>query len=147
MRSIRNYIREWNIKKERKIYEEYYKQSYETINQLLFLFRRKKRSIAIWGAGLKGTAFLHLFDRERHYISYVFDINKKKYGTLMESGHYIIDYKKCKGDEVILVINNKHENEVAGIMEEISMYPLIISVDHIVLGDLSLQETIKMYEV
>ena len=94
-----------------EIYEEYFGSKKEIIYKILKYYKSKSKRIAIWGAGLRGQAFLNVLDRECNIIDYVYDINEKKIGERLETGHLICDYKKNKSD-IVLVMNNLHEVDI-----------------------------------
>jgi hypothetical protein len=62
-------------------------------------------SVAIWGAGAKGSTFLNLMDKEGVRIKCVVDINpKKQHHYIGGTGHYIIEPEELKGNGIMSVI-------------------------------------------
>jgi hypothetical protein len=101
----------------------------------------------MWGGGLKGTVFLDLIDRDREYINYVFDIDKSKFNLQLPTGHIIVDYKSenYQDIEVVLIMNNNFETEIAGMLNEIGMKVLLVNIDSVICGNLSKEEALDLY--
>lgn len=132
-----------------KMYGEYYKKSRLILQKILYYFRyRKKHNIAIWGAGYKGRAFLKVIDPKKRYIDYVFDIDKGKFGNVMETGHEIVSYSDAKYRnkiDVIFIMNSKFETEIAGLLKEEDFHAILVNVDSIICGKLTAKEALKLY--
>ena len=45
-----------------KIYENYFMEKYGVINSILEYYYQNGKTMAVWGAGLRGKAFLNIFD-------------------------------------------------------------------------------------
>jgi len=101
----------------------------------------------MWGGGLKGIAFLNLIDRNNEYINFVFDMDKAKFNTYLPTGHIIVDYKldKYKDVDVVLIMNNNFETEIAGMLVEAQLKTLVVNIDSIVCGELSKEEALDLY--
>ena len=142
-----NIINKYKKNKEKLLYCEYYKKAYNTIDELMdYYINEKKFEIAIWGAGLKGNAFLSVFDSNNTRIKHIFDIDSKKFGSSLPTGHKIVDYSKNKEVNVVLVMNNNYENEIAGYLVENEINAVVINVDSVIIGKLTFEEVINMYE-
>jgi len=131
-----------------KIYGKYYGNKKQVLIEVLEHYKENKEcSIAIWGAGLKGNAFLATVDLEQKYINYVFDVNEKKHNKTMTHGHKIVNYKneEFKEVDVIFLMNSQHETEIAGMLRNQDMHPIIVNVDSIICGDLSTKEALELY--
>jgi SAM-dependent methyltransferase len=77
-------------------------------------------SLALWGAGAKGSTFSNLLDTERKYIRYIIDINpKKQYQFLGGTGHAISPPERLEKEpvETIFVMNENYLHEIAGIVK------------------------------
>lgn len=133
-------------KKELKIYRSYYLEAYSTLSEVIKYYIDLNKTIAIWGAGLKGIAFLSVYDPHCQKIQYVFDIDKMKYNTYLNTGHLISDYNSHKDVSVILIMNNNYENEIAGILKKNNISALLINVDSVILGKMTRNEIIKSIE-
>lgn len=134
------------VKKALKYYGQYYRSAYDVINRIIQYYKKMDSEIAIWGGGLKGTAFLEVFGQERN-ITCIFDIAKEKQGTKTVYGHSIVapegeDYRNV---EVVLVMNNQHETEIAARLKEVERSVKLFNVDSIILGEMSFDEAIAMY--
>lgn len=143
-----NLISARNDKKSDIIYKQHYFKAYDTISQLVDYYYLCEKKTAIWGGGLKGTAFLRVFDLECHKISAVFDISKEKQGKTIVNGHVI---KECSqetinGISAVYLMNSNHETEVAGIIRNIGSNVKLFNIDSIIYGDMTFQEVTELYE-
>jgi ubiquinone/menaquinone biosynthesis C-methylase UbiE len=83
-------------------------------------FLGEHKSLAIWGAGAKGSTFLNLLDSTREYVKYVIDINPVKQDRFVAgTGHPIYSPEILKKDpvETILVMNENYVTEVKDLLE------------------------------
>ena len=72
-------------------------------------------SMAIWGAGAKGSTFLNLLDKDRKQVSYVIDINPAKQNRhIAVTGHSIFSPAILETRPVkhILAMNEIYVNEI-----------------------------------
>lgn len=118
-----------------KIYEEYYRKKYELVCNLIHKYLSQNKTIALWGAGLRGKAILNVFDPDQKKIRFVYDSDEKKWGTNMPSGHPIVDYKRQDAD-IVLVANNSLEFRIIYNMKKAEKHAKIINIDNFILGDL-----------
>lgn len=131
-----------------KLYGKYYFEYRKTLRQILYFYANKKKyNIAIWGAGLKGKAFLRAMDSKKEFIKYVYDIDKNKIGKVMPTGHTIVDYcsKYNQDVQIVLLMNNNYETETASLLEEHNLQVKLINIDSIIAGELSAREAVKLY--
>lgn len=135
------------LKKAEYLYGDYYKKSINTINTLLKYYKKKNLKIAIWGGGLKGIAFLKIFDPYFEYIENAFDNNEQKWGSRMPTKHPIASINNASfcEIEVILLMNNNYETEVAAQLIENEKNVVLFNIDSIILGNLTFEECIQMY--
>lgn len=124
-----------------EIYEKYFLQKYDVIRDVMDHYLHDGKKIAIWGAGLRGRAFLNAFDADNRRISCVFDWDEKKHGKILEFGHRIVDFREYEVDAIIIV-NGKLEQEVSGMLKSIDKDVQIINVDNIILGNLSAKDVL-----
>lgn len=125
-----------------EIYGNYFALSKDTLSHLMAYYKRQGLKIAIWGAGARGQSFLSLFDPSGQLIECVFDINPKLIGTLCSS-HPVKDYHNTSDIDLVLVMNSLYEAEVAGLLKEVSHRASILNVDHIILGQLTLEDVLN----
>lgn len=130
-----------------KYYRKYFVSRKNEINRLICYFLKKKKHIALWGGGLKGIAFLNIFDPKCSRISCVYDISKEKNGTKMSTGHTVClpETKGYREVEVIFIMNNIYETEIAGILKNAKRKVILINIDSVVLGNLDIGQTLKIY--
>ncbi len=143
-----NLISARNDKKSDIIYKQHYLKAYDTISQLVDYYYLGEKKAAVWGAGLKGTAFLRVFDLECHKISTVFDISKEKQGKTMVNGHVIQECSQetIKGISAVYLMNSNYETEVAGIIRNIGINVKVFNIDSIIYGNMTFREVIELYE-
>ncbi len=118
-----------------KVYEQYFNKKANVICQVINSYKETGKTIALWGAGMRGQAFLNMFDSENTNIQYIYDLNQNKYGTYLQTGHEVVDYQKYKAD-VVMVANSAHELGVRQQLQEAGFDCKVINLDHIILGDL-----------
>lgn len=99
------------------LYGEYYYSNIKQIDSLLLKHGEKR--IAVWGAGLKGEAFLNIVDPHRNKIFCVVDKNEKKNGTCMSTGHRVISPSFIKKSKVRLIISMNY-NYADSIKKEVA---------------------------
>jgi Methyltransferase domain/C-methyltransferase C-terminal domain len=78
-------------------------------------FLREKQSVAIWGAGAKGSTFLNILDPERKLVKYVIDINPAKQNKYVAGTAHKInppDILNREPVDNILVMNENYFAEV-----------------------------------
>lgn len=76
----------------------------------------KGGSVAIWGAGAKGSTFLNLLDKSASKVSYVIDINPRKQNMYIGgTGHpiYAPEVLAQKPVNTIIVMNRNYFGEIA----------------------------------
>lgn len=95
-------------KEARQKFGQYYANNKVKINELLGYLRNEYNNIVIWGAGLKGKAFLACCDEKNEYVDYVIDMDEKKQGTTLLTGHKVRGIDGVTMDGVILIVNIKY---------------------------------------
>lgn len=124
-----------------RIYENYFMKKYEVINNILSYYCQNGKTMAVWGAGLRGKAFLNIFDPVNQRISYVFDKDKNRYGEILGSGHKIMDFLKHDAD-IVIVANNSLEYVILHTLRQNGKNAVVLNIDNIILGDLTENEVI-----
>lgn len=136
------------LRKAMKLYGSCYREIRLTIRTILHYYvDKKKYRVAIWGAGLKGSAFLNVVDPKQRFITSVFDRDEKKFGLVMPSGHPIVDVqnKINQNVQVVLIMNNYFETEIAGNLAGNDMKVILVNIDSIITGKLTAKEAVKTY--
>lgn len=87
------------------LYGEYYLEHKDKVMQLLDYLKEKYDSVLLWGAGLKGSAFLQICDLETKIIEYVIDMDEHKHNKQLESGHIIKGIDSIKKNTTIIISN------------------------------------------
>ncbi len=129
------------------MYEEYYLSAKTNIIDLLDYYTQdRKYKIAVWGAGLKGVSFLQTIDPNCKYISYIYDIDEKKAGSILITGHMVADYRlpQNKDVQVVLLMNNNYENEVLGLLAKEKLDVILVNMESMIDGALTVDEVLKM---
>lgn len=94
-------------------YKSYYEKYKNKIVNLIDTLHYNNKSVAIWGAGPKGTDFLNVCDEENKLIDYVIDGDINKVGNILSTGHRISDFHVVKEEiNTIIVINRYHFGEI-----------------------------------
>ncbi|MCI8377481.1 MAG: hypothetical protein HFH72_03060 [Lachnospiraceae bacterium] len=91
-----------------KEYHEYYQNHFSKLEELLELLKNKQYSVVLWGAGLKGQAFLEICDSENIYVQSVIDRDSRKQGKVLSSGHVVRQISDVNSNMVVLVANEKY---------------------------------------
>ena len=81
-------------------------------------------SVAIWGAGAKGSTFLNLLVKDRKKIKLVVDINpKKQHQYVGGTGHYIIAPGELAGQGIknVIVMNINYIDEIRGVTDPLNI--------------------------
>lgn len=84
-------------------------------------------SVAIWGAGAKGSTFLNLLDPKKEKVQYVIDINPLKQGKFIaHTGHPIYSPAILASQpvETIVVMNENYIDEIRNKVGDIQLYSL-----------------------
>ncbi|MGQ0828886.1 MAG: class I SAM-dependent methyltransferase [Bacteroidota bacterium] len=92
-------------------------------------FLNKKRNIAIWGAGAKGSTFLNLLDSKKEKVKFVIDINPEKQNKFVAyTGHPIYSPKVLENNNIenIVVMNENYIFEIKQLINNptINLYSL-----------------------
>jgi hypothetical protein len=94
------------LEKANDLYGEYYLDNSNLLNELLVFIRKEYGQIVVWGAGLKGQAFLSQCDSSNKFIDFVIDMDEKKQNESLITGHMVYAIDKLVVDNtVILVVN------------------------------------------
>lgn len=91
---------------------------------------KRSGSLAVWGAGAKGSTFLNLLDRERRVVEYVIDINPSKQNKFIAgTGHPIYEPSILlqRPVENILVMNENYAEEIKEQIVQFNVTPKITS--------------------
>lgn len=97
------------------------------------------KRMAIWGAGRKGIEFLTKFDKDCHYIDFVFDKDQNKYGQILPTGHRVVDYRENETDIVILS-SGAFYWETRHTLSLLPWKSQLINLDDVFFGRLSFEE-------
>ncbi|MBE6095224.1 MAG: glycosyltransferase family 2 protein [Schwartzia succinivorans] len=97
------------------------------------------KRMAIWGAGRKGIEFLTKFDKDCHYIGFVFDKDENKYGKKLPTGHRVVDYRENEADIVILS-SGAFYWETRHTLSLLPWKSQLINLDDVFFGRLSFEE-------
>lgn len=113
---------------------EYYYKSFSTeIKEILSQLRSSYKKIILWGSGARGKEFLRQFDSEQQIITWVVDQNPKLWGTALETGHIVEDYKQValKADAVI-VANRNYISSITASAKEYNETIEVVDMDTVV---------------
>lgn len=128
------WCREEKWQKRKVHYDQYYGQKKKLLGDLLDELGRQGRSLAIWGAGLKGKDFLNSCDPQMKKISYVIDKKEENWGKRLETGHKVCSFDAIKNDiDTILVMNRVYFGGIAQQVREQRPEINLINVDAYIL--------------
>lgn len=87
-----------------------YKVNESKIEKLYLYFLENNWKIAIWGAGIRGRAFLDIYGHIWNVIINVYDMDKRKHGNLLYNNFKIkpFDVNQVEHINCILVLNSAH---------------------------------------
>ena len=89
-------------------YLEYYQKHFPKLRELLELLRQGQHATVLWGAGLKGRGFLEICDPENRYVQSVIDMDSRKQGEILPSGHAVKGIEGVEPDMAILIANERY---------------------------------------
>lgn len=115
-------------------YGDYYKEVAEEIRILLQKYKENGKHVVIWGAGLKGSAFLSLVDPECKYIEAVVDMKESLHGTSLATGHPIVakEYVITNAVDVVFVMNELFYVDNFFMLDKMQYKGLLFDVDYLV---------------
>lgn len=94
------------LEKANDLYGEYYKQNLLLLSELLDFIRNEHGQIVVWGAGLKGQAFLSQCDFNNKFVDLVIDMDESKQNKPLITGHMVYGINALEDNNtVILVVN------------------------------------------
>ncbi|MCI8377745.1 MAG: LicD family protein [Lachnospiraceae bacterium] len=116
----------------------------EAMSSVLKEYKRQGKQVAIWGGGIKGTAFLKVVDPHNEYISYAIDIKKEKAGTFI-AGREIVHCYDLKGRniDVVLMMSQKHFVQNYNILQDEGIRCEFHDMDEIVKRRFSAEEIMQ----
>ncbi len=119
-------------------YEDYYTPSKEAVIHALKEYKLQQKKVAIWGGGVKGTAFLHIVDPKAEYVSCAIDIKGDKAGRCIAGRMIVSCYDLAdKGIDVIIMMNQKHFVQNYNILKDEGIDCMLHDMDEIVKRRLS----------
>lgn len=115
-------------------YGDYYKEAADEIKALLQRYEVDGKRVVIWGAGLKGNAFLSLVDPKCKYIEAVVDMKESLHGTRLATGHPIVakDYIIANTIDVVFVMNELFYVDNYFMLDKMQYKGLLFDVDYLV---------------
>lgn len=115
-------------------YGDYYKDAADEIRRLLKKYSEDDRHVVIWGAGLKGNAFLSLVDPDCQYIEAVVDMKESLHGTCLATGHPVVakEYVTSNDIDVVFVMNELFYVDIFFMLDKMQYKGLLFDVDYLV---------------
>lgn len=118
-------------------YNKYYEYRVERIDEFLQYCEKQQYSVAIWGAGIKGKAFLAVCDSDIERIKYVLDKNEKNWNQKLPTGHVICGFKDvCNQVDVVLVMNKVYFGGVYREVKAINPEIKLVNLDLLLMSDI-----------
>ncbi len=138
---VKKMISSYTEKNAIKLYGKYYRENRKKIYHVIKDFQKEEvGNIAVWGAGLKGIAFLRVIDPKKVYVNTVIDIDECKHGERLLTGHIIegIDAIRESDIGMILVMNSGFYADIAERIQKKGFNVRLISVDGFIQEDIDI---------
>lgn len=115
-------------------YGEYYKSIKPEMEQLFKKYQEEGKKVAIWGAGLKGNAFLSAVDPKAQYVGAVVDRKESLHGTYLPSGHQIVGVQYVVKNEfdVIFIMGGRQYVDNYFLLTKTGFQGLIFDMDYLI---------------
>lgn len=115
-------------------YGAYYKNFSHEMIRLLQRYKEECKRVVIWGAGLKGNAFLSAVDPRAEYIEAVVDMKESLHGTVLPTGHRIVskEYVSQNAIDAVFIMNELFYVDNYFMLEKMGYKGLIFDVDYLV---------------
>lgn len=115
-------------------YGDYYEKISREIREILPLYKSQKKKIVVWGAGLKGTAFISMIDPQNEYIEAVVDMKESLHGTKLATGHTIVskDYIMNNQVDIVFVMNELFYVDIFFMLDKMQYEGILFDVDYLV---------------
>jgi len=120
-------------------YGEYYKNIRNDINILLKKYKEENKRVVIWGAGLKGNAFLSIVDPKASLIDAVVDMKESLHGTYLATGHKIVakEYILSNNIDIVFVMNELFYVDVFFALDKMLYQGMLFDMDYLVKNKIS----------
>lgn len=115
-------------------YGEYYKDFRREMIPLLRRYKKDGKKVVLWGAGLKGNAFLAAVDAEAEYIEAVVDMSEQLHGSVLATGHKVVgkEYIENNHVDIVFIVNGQFYVENYFMLEKMGYNGLVFDVDYLV---------------
>lgn len=115
-------------------YGDYYSSYRKELISILSYYKEKNCNIAIWGAGLKGRAFLSCIDKTGEYIQYVTDLNKELEGSNITKHHKVYSLQTVLDakPEVMIIMNKVHYADNYALLRDRNFKGVILDLDYLI---------------
>lgn len=136
---------EWKKEYGAKVaYEDYYLPLKNDMVQVLHSYKEQGKKVAIWGGGVKGTAFLHIIDPKAEYVACAIDIKAEKAGSSIAGRQIVSCYDlQDKGIDVIIMMNQKHFVQNYNILKDQGITCTLHDMDEIVKRKIVAKDILK----
>lgn len=115
-------------------YGDYYRDAVKEMQQLFSKYKEENKHIVIWGAGLKGNAFLTLADPDCKYVEAVVDMKESLHGTRLATGHPIVakEYVITNAVDVVFVMNELFYVDNYFMLDKMGYQGLLFDMDYLI---------------
>lgn len=129
-------------------YGDFYQSWKQEIIRMLQQYKQEGKRVVTWGAGLKGSSFLHCMDPEHKYIEYVIDMKENLHDTQMPTGHLITgrDIITKKNIDVVLVMNDVYYVDIFLTLQKHGYSGKVIDIDKMIKEKKSVEEMQNLTE-
>lgn len=123
-------------------YGGYYKLIKPEIVKLFKKYKSEGKRVVIWGAGLKGNAFLSVTDPGAEYVEAVIDRNESLHGTCLVSGHPVVDVKYVTENQVdvVFIMSGVQYVDNYFLLSKAGFQGLVFDMDYLVKNHISWEQ-------
>lgn len=126
-------------------YGDYYNSYKEELIKLLEYYKAMGYHVAIWGAGLKGKAFLNCIDREGKYIQTVIDLNQDLHDKFITSKHKVVSLTEAliRNPDIIFIMSSFHYADNNSLLRDSGYHGKIIDLDYLIENNIKFEAIIQ----
>jgi len=123
-------------------YSEYYKSIRPEMEKLFKKYKAEGKRLVIWGAGLKGNAFLSVLDPKNEYVEAVIDRKESLHGTRLAGGHPVVDvsYVTEHGIDAVFIMSGVQYVDNYFLLTKAGFQGLIFDMDYLIRNHISWEQ-------
>lgn len=123
-------------------YGEYYRELSREMSLFLRRYVGEGKKVVIWGAGLKGNAFLSAADAQAEYVEAVVDMKESLHGTVLATGHKVVgrEYVLEHAVDAVFIMNELFYVDNYFLLQKMGYKGRIYDVDYLVKHHVSCEQ-------